>query len=447
MLGAPLLLATAAASNARADQGLFVEARVAQALPDRPVIVLNAGRNNEIALNHTAVVIRSDRLIGAGRVFLTEPNRSAVRLAWLSENAAAGDLVLVLQAGLPAVCRVALPEGTTLITAIDRLAPGHRTAWLTHGRQAGIVLGDSFLVKQADQTVGLAEVIETYPRQVLVRVNSFSPSASVRQGDPAVLWPSPHEQRTGRVSVPVLTVTASGKDQHVWLPGGPGQGLKLDRRVEILRNGRFVATALVDRPAPTFTRATTVEAYTREPVKPGDKAVLLSDPPGPGHIGRVFLVDKDYYLISVGEDVGIRRGQKLLALRDGELICRLVVQTVKQSYSGATRDPDRAPSTRPKPWDEVWGTDPPDRQQRLIGRVNEVILSGRFATARSSQGTELVEPGTLVRVGGRGTQPTAAMAIHKSHSSMILHIPTCWTARQIRAGEEIYCTPPATNSD
>ncbi len=448
LLGLCFAVGLAAAVPSQAVEGLFVAARAARTLPDRPVVVLDAGRTSDIALHDKAAVIHADRLVGVGRVFLTEPNRSAVRLAWAGGAVAPGDRVLVLHEGLPAVCRVALPEGASIMTTLDRLSAGHRTAWLSHGRDAGLILGDSLLVRRSDRTLALTEVIEVTKRQALVRVHTLSADVAVRRGDRAVLWPSPAEQRSGECSMPVSTVTASGEEQRLWLPGGPSQGLTMDRRIEVFRKGEFIATALVDAPGQTLSRATTVEAYTREPVKPGDEAVLLSAPPGPGHVGRIFLIDKDYYLISVGEDMGIRRGQKLLACRDGQVVSRLVVQTVKQSYCGARRDTSEAAGAgRAKAWDEIRLTAPRPRTRSTVGLVERAILSGRFITGTLARPTDLARPGTLVRIGREGERPCAALVLHKSSSAIVLYVPSCWAGRDRRPGDPIVCTRAETNSD
>ncbi len=429
----------ATAAPALGAEGVFAACEVIESLPNRPIVMIRAGRTQGLAIDDRAVLLAGGKMTASGRVFYLEPALSAVRLAGRGSPAAGLDRAIVVSKTMPQVCRVALPRGTTISALMDDVAPGHRSGWLDHGRRAGFLLGDCLMIRRSGTPIARARVVEVYEDQALVTLRRVAPGRSVRPGDHARLWPSPAQQRSGQARLPLLMVEPAGTEQHLWLPGGPEEGLVLDCRVEVLRGGGYVTTAVVDRPGADLTRATTVEAYTREAARVGDDAVLLPRADGTSFSGRIFRIERDYCLVSAGEDVGIRRGQALHVVRQGRSAAKLTVETVKETYCGATIDvrPAKA-DLGPRLWDQILPRPPEPQAVQRIGKVVGLGPEGRFATVSELGRTVQCEPGTLVSVVRTGHSRAAALIVHKSGSSLILYTPPCWRGGPVAVGSEVF---------
>lgn len=426
ILCAGMVLAACLGSNARVlgVGGLFAPCKVLGWVDGEPVAMLDAGRTQGVSLDDRAVLVIDDEIVVEGRVFVLEPDRCAVEVSGRSLNRRQARTAVVVSRMLPGACRIALPAGTTILAHIDRVAPGRRTGWLDEGRTSGLVLGDSLLVETPRGIIANVEVIEVYARQALVRLTPLKPKTVVRPGDLARLWPSPAERRSGQVELPIVAVTPHENEQYVWLPADVDGGVRMDRHIEIRRNGTYMATAIVDRLGTPLSRATTIEAYVRKAVRVGDQALLLIEPGSEGPIGRIFRIDRDYVLISAGEDLGIARGQKLFVVRDQAVIATAIVRTVKATYAGATIQ--GRPTSAPQLWDAVYNQAPRVRSVQRIGQVDVVAPGGRFAITTISNATQALPPGTLVTVTGRTQDRSAAIVIHNTSKANVLYMPSCW---------------------
>ncbi|MBN1344286.1 MAG: hypothetical protein JXQ73_16485 [Phycisphaerae bacterium] len=428
--------------------GIFAQCKIVDRIEDRSIVILDVGRNQGIALRDPAVLLSdTGQLSATGRVFYLEPSLCAIRLGWRDRAVTGANTAVVVSRTLPNVCRIALPAGTTITASVTSVAPGHRTLWLDQGRDAGLHLGDVLLVSRATGVIARAEILELYEQEALARLVRLTPNTSVAVGDVARLWPSPDERRSGRVEAPVSFVEATGDQQAVWLPAGPSEGLAMDSRVELHRAGAYVATAVVDLPGIPLTRARTVEAYARQPAQVGDRAVLVASGQA-GAVGRVFKIDRDYCLISAGEDVGIRRGQRLFVVRDGQHIASLVVKTVKETYSGADLLlTGKTGGQTPRQWDQVVADLPQSLAVRRVGRVVHSSPNGLFVAVGEVGNVGVPEPGTLVSVASQSEAPAiAAVVIHKTGSGLTLHVPRCWGRPTQRLGAEVRYTQVQTKS-
>lgn len=443
------LAMAAAADPALGVGGIFAECKIVDHLADRPVVMLDAGRAQGIELGDQSVLITDGRMVAVGRVFYLEPSLCAVRMGWRSPAAAQAQTAVVVSQTLPNSCRVVLPTGTTISSHVDQVAPGHRTAWLDQGRNAGLLLGDHLLVDQAGVPVALADVVEVYEDQALVRVQGFSSDVPVRRGDRASLWPNPGEVRAGLGRLPVIGVASRGTGQVIWLPGGVAQGLLRDRSVEAFRAGAYLGTAVIDEPGLVLTRATTVEVYARRPIEAGDRVAVRLMGGGAEPSGRVFRIDGSYCLVSMGEDVGIRRRRQLHVARAGNVVAKLVVKTVKETYCGAeivASGGSSGGASAIQLWDQVV-SDPPDvHSVNLVGKITEVTPDGGFASVGGAISGEIGK-GTLVSISWRHKTIGAALIIHKVRSGIILHLPLCWRGQDVPVGAGVFYSRDTSKSD
>ncbi len=431
--------------------GAFVTSKVIAHVEHQPLVMLDVGQRQGIGLGDPALLLADGKMVGTGRLFYLEPGLCGVRLSWRGPDAARADAAVVVSRTLPSVCRIALPAGTTVSARIGEIAPGHRTAWLNQGRNAGLLLGDGMLVNRAGGPVARADVIELYEDQALVRLTRLAPGTEVRTGDRASLWPSPAERRSGLVHAPVLAVESNVAEQRIWLAGGTAEGLLTDRRIEVFRGGSYVATAIIDQPGLALTRASIVEAYTRQPARGGDRAALLDQPVGGGGpVGRVFRIDGNYCLVSAGEDVGIRRGQRLSVVRLGRVVATLTVKTVKATYCGADihQTPGQLHDDRaPRLWDRVFGRAPQPRSVQELGKIDHVTPDGLFASVTKPGDPAQAEPGTLVSIVRQDRAPAAAIIVHKVSTHRILHAPACWRDQNIPQGAHVLYRQDLPKSD
>jgi len=433
------LVSAIASDPARGMGGVFFDCQVVDRLKGGSVVVLRVDGNQDVAPGDRAVLLADERMAAAARVFYVEPGLCAVRVEWRRADLGSAKTAVVVSQTLPSVCRVAMPHGTTVSAGIDDVAPGHRTAWLDQGRNAGLRLGDGMMVGRAGATIARAEIIEVYRDYALARLTRLSPSAWTRTGDRARLWPSPAERRSGQIHLPVLLAEDAGDAQYVWVPGGPADGLGPDRRIEVFRGNEYIATAILDQPGVGLSRAKTVQAYCRERVQAGDRAVLLGDAAaGSGAVGRIFRIDRDYCLISAGEDIGLERGQTLHVVRSGQPIAKLTVKTVKETYCGADLVPiSGRPADKPQAWDRVFSQSPRPGVIRDVGTVRAISRCERFASVASRDLGRGVEPGTLVSLQQDGQTVAGGIVVHKSLVTKILCLPICWRDGGIAVGAQV----------
>jgi len=419
--------------------GIYATCKVVGHFTDRPLVVLDAGRNQGLSLGDPAVLLVGGNLSGTGRVFYLEPDRCGVRLNEHEPQAQRPDGAVVVSRSLPGVCRVALPPDTTVWAAVEQIAPGHRTAWLNRGRNAGLRLEDGLLVLRDPTPIARAEVVEVSDENALVRLQPITSDLRVRPGDPARLWPSPAEHREGVLHAPVLLVEQEGSAQSVWLAGGTADGLTTDRQVELLRGGTYVATAVIDRAGEAVARAATIDAYVHRKAQVGDSALLL-DPRGdhPQAGGRVFRIEGNYCLVSIGEDSGVRRDQLLYVVRDRQVVGVLKIKTVKQGYCGAEVQVS-APTGggTPELWDQVLTRRPQRRLIQEVGRITRATGDGEFAVGDAIRGIKQVEEGTIVSITSNDVAVAAGVIVHNNPSHIILHVPRCWREGQIDTGSKI----------
>ncbi len=431
---------------------MVVDCRVIGHIPGRPLVMLEAGRNQGVNLGDLAVLPSGGSVLRSGEIFYIEAQRCAVRLGGTgdanSQSETAGPVssapssgpvesAVVVSRLLPSVCRVALPPSATVWADLEDLAPGHRTVWLSRGRDVGFRTGDPLLIWRGPLVVGRGYVMEAMEANALIRFQPVTSNVSIRRGDRAGLSPAPAEKREGILSLPVLMVEPEGSAQAIWLSGGTADGVFPDHAIEVFRGETYVATATVDLAGESVARAVTVEACTREPVKAGDRAVLVhSDSDSTRIAGRVFRIEKDYCLISVGEDTGVRRDQQLHVVRQREVVGSVKVKTIKQGYCGAEIQSGSG-GQKLTLWDQVLSYRPTQRAVQELGQISTLSGDGLFASVRRPAESRGIETGTLVTLVRQGEPLGAASIVHCSPSLIVLHMPGCWRIQEIPVGVSV----------
>lgn len=415
--------------------GIFTNGKVVEHFSDNNLVILDAGRNQGVSLGDSAVLLSDSEIAGTGTVFYLEAGRCGVRVNEDDARSLKAAAAVVVSRSLPAVCRVALPPGVTVWADVDEIAPGHRTAWLRQGRHAGLRLNDGLWISRSDGPIAKATVIDLLDDAALIEFVPMAPGWTVRPGDRARLWPSPSERREGRIALPVLRVESQGAAQHVWFTGGAADGLTIDRMVELLRNGVYVATAIVDQPGGPMTRATTIEAYIREPVQKGDEAVLMGlAGEGEALAGRIFRIEGNYCLVSIGENSGVRRDQPLYVVRDRQIVATLKVKAIKEGYCGAEA---QRPSTGvPRLWDQVLSQPPDHRVDEAVGKIARLSSDAQFAMVQATAKIVNAESGTILQIAQDSGPLGAGIVVHKDRSRIVLYIPPCWHNLPISSGAQ-----------
>jgi hypothetical protein len=431
--------------------GIYASCKVIGRIPDRPLVILDAGRDQGVSLDDPAVLLADGQIAAAGRVFYLESNRCSVRLNEQGAGDRQANVAVVVPRSLPGVCRVALPPDTTIWADVDEVTPGHRTAWVNHGRDTGLRLGDRLLITRSRVAIARGDVIDVLQDSALIRFQTVAAGSFVRRGDKVRLWPSPAEGREGCLRVPVMTVEQEGPHQCIWLPGGTADGLVPDRQIEFFRGDTYVATATIDQAGESAARAVTMDACARQAVQAGDTAVLMIDSSldQPRFAGRVFRIEGDYCLLSIGEDTGVRRGQVLYVVRDRQVVATVKIKTIKQGYCGAELERSESNAARkPQLWDQVLSSRPQQRLVQGLGHVTQLTDDGQFATVALPGEVKNAESGTIVSIIKNADTVGAAIIIHKSPTSMILHVPACWREAGVSLGANVrYVHDVATSEE
>lgn len=322
------------ASVAVADDGI-VAAKVIAVSDRRPVVIVDVGGESGIGQNDRAVIFRDDAVVSTGSVVHLESNRCGVRFGRVGKKIpAVNDRVVVIgsdsSGGKSQSCELALFNRAV----VDRVLPAGDRFWIDGGTDGGWQVNDAVVVLRRSTVMGWGRVTNCYENSALVamdqsREDGFLPARGDNVEIVGRVAPS-YSVRTRIAAV----MAGSGPTQAI-LAGDSRTGFSDDDRVEIFRNGKYISSARVVT-AETYLQVEIDEAFQRQQPQEGDVAVLRSDadslePP----VGRIFRVEGDYALITLGQSDGIENGQKLFVLNADGSTTALTVRKVYPEHCGA----------------------------------------------------------------------------------------------------------------
>lgn len=276
------------------------------------------------------------------------------------------------------------PRGTTLHAPVIGVAPGARSLWLEVPAIADVQPGYTWWIRQRGQPLARLVVLsttrvtdtatpssapsQTHPAaapQLAADVQPLASSSAALAASStliqsptrpvfcsltplvsdlpdlhplrAALWPSARDRRDGVVRSAAVHVEPRGDAQLLWLAAPRGISCPPEPRVEVLRDGRFIASAIVERRDDRFWYARTSSAPgTAESLaRPGDEARIRSqqDLDLRRFSARVFALRPDGALVNAGEIDGLAAGDAGRLIRNAEVLGRAVVVRAQRDYS------------------------------------------------------------------------------------------------------------------
>jgi hypothetical protein len=247
------------------------------------------------------------------------------------------------------------PPDLPLTATIDSLGPGARTAWLSAGAWQGITVGTSWWSSAAGQPLARFDVLLVADDVCFARVVPLVREPALRPGVLARRWPTPGEEREGRLTSAVCFVEPLDLGQRVWLAAAPHVPVPTDANVDFTRAGGHVQHGVIEdgdrhfwyvrttppggvtsaattQPAST---PTTVPAADASRVRVGDRAVIRTpaDVAAGRQPARVFELLDGHGLINAGERERLSPGDIGEVWRAGAAAGTATVHRVQRAYS------------------------------------------------------------------------------------------------------------------
>jgi hypothetical protein len=332
-----LILTLIFVAIAHAAESLVV-GRVAAVSAQRPVVALNVGADDGVHENDRVVILRDDGVVAAGTINHLQTDRCGLRFTSIEgRTPRVGDKVIVIRTGISPKpsdsCELVLFKSA----AVDRVMPEGDRLWMAGGERDGWRNGDPVLVRRGSAVMGWGAATKCYENSALVELHRTREDGILPiEGD--TVEAIGRFAGAGRVRSRVAAVVAAGGASRMFVAGDSRTGFGLDDRVEIIRNGQYISYAKVVGVDP-FLQIEATDAFQRSSPQEGDAVVRRGDADG-GHsaIGRIFRVEKDYALITLGQVDQIELGQRLFILNPDGSTTPLTVTKTYAEHCGAKLD-------------------------------------------------------------------------------------------------------------
>ncbi|HOA74137.1 MAG TPA: hypothetical protein PL151_20835 [Phycisphaerae bacterium] len=415
---------------------------------DQGIVGLNGGERAGVAVGDRFWICSDTDVIGSGEIFFVTPDKSAGRLAGESKLITAGQLAIILQRAALSSLRDRMPPGATITGKVLRLPPGRHTAWIDIPADSGLRQGDQVVVLRMGLLISRGRVKLLSREASLVTLEPLVSNALPEPGDRVELWPAPSDARWGRLNSTVLRVTQHPPGTldpfELTIAGTAGDGLAVDRSVDVYRGRRYVGLGrVVEVSIPnSIVRMPDVNqgATTTRPAD-GDRVIVRAAPdapPGPLTAPVFNKVDQDYCLIAAGELDGIRIGEQFLVRRQDPAdpivwhdVAMLTVDYLAPAHCGAHIKPLTSLVAGVQVGDMAERQVPGVETWRPVGIVETVDAASRTAIAA-------VEPGCPAKAGTvvawlpeRDAPPGAAVVLRCDNDHLIVHVPTGWGDLQL----------------
>ncbi len=345
-----LIVSLFAIANVRADDAVAV-GRIAVVSSQAPVAAINVGADAGVRENDRAVILRDGDVVATGLVNHLQTDRCGLEFTLTGDRTPiVGDKVIVVR-GVYAAKPSESCELILFKTAlVDRVLPAGDRLWIAGGERDGWRRGDSVLVRRGAAVLGWGMVANCYDRSALVTLDRTREDGALpRRGD--AIEAIGKVGRSDRVRSRVAAIVATGDTPRMIVAGDSHSGFALDDRVEIIRDGCYVSYGKVVGVDPLL-QIEANRAFQRTDPQEGDTVTLRGDVEGvEPAVGRIFRVEKDYALITLGQVDQIENDQRLFILNHDGSTTSLKVRKLYAEHCGATldgpdnRDPDAKEST------------------------------------------------------------------------------------------------------
>lgn len=440
----------AALLHAQSPTPTVVETTVIDAVADRSLTALAAGRAAGIALGDPFWLFKDAQLTASGHVQMLDDRGAAGTTDGLAAGSPRQSAAILCRSSLVRHIEH-LPPEVTVRGRIARVAPGRRSGWLNLGADAGLQPGDRLLIRRSvsthfDLPLARGKIELVRDESALAVFDPIVGNALPQPNDTAEIWPSPSDRRLGRVESTVLEVKPSDREELILtLAGTAADGLEVGRLVDLFRGRDYVGHATVVQIREANSLARTVRAGQKQPPQPGDRA-WVRPPPGPPPrplSTAIFQIDPspdgDVALLAAGDTDGLQVGEEFLVRhqdagdpRIRRDVAILTIRKVNEDFATAQVQPVSADGERVQQWDLAERRRPPSPDWREVGIVQQVSLKSRAAAITLEPGLA-AGPGTVVRwipepaPADQARRPAgAAMIIHRSQDEAILYVPPGW---------------------
>lgn len=272
----------------------------------------------------------------------------------------------------------AWPVGAAPHARIESLAPGCQSVWLEISPRWNVRRGDSWSVRRGRRAQARLDVTHVADDRAFCRVVPFGPAPDLAVGQRAAAWPSPSDQRHGIARSSVIAVQRVADVQIARIPAPHGVECPAEARVEVYREGVFVADGVVESGDGRFWQVRISESAERNPVQLDDDVLARSrqQVEQRAFSARVLEVRPRSFLINAGEIDDVRPGEVVWLLRPGDTPRDVRIARVQRDYAEAQFA--QAADVAPCPGDEVRFA-PTRSAPRSVARVESVVQSTLLA--------------------------------------------------------------------
>ncbi len=331
-----LLWLSASAIAVRAEGADALSAgRVVSVSDQRPVCAVDIGGLEGISENDRVVFLSNGNAPTIGRVIHLEAKSCGVRFdAADARKPEVGDRALVIRAASKPAPSTTCALSISRTTTVDRVFPAGDRVWMRGGRSDGWSEGDSVLVVRPGSVIGWGKVTRCYEQNALVLLDRTREDGLLaRRGD--------RVEQIGRMGAgePVRTrvaaITQGGMSPRLVLAGDERSGFSVDDRIEIYRDGTYQSYAKIVGVSPVV-QAEVTTAFQRSMPVEGDAVVLRPEPDSTRPaVGRIFRVESDYVLVTLGQVDEIEKAQTLFVLNPDGTTDALKVRSTYPEHCGA----------------------------------------------------------------------------------------------------------------
>jgi len=446
------LASTAAAQTTRESDVSLTPVLVTRAgdyNTERQIVSLGVGRDEGVSVGDRFWLFNEDNITGTGSVYLVSATQSVGRLSFTAKGISRKQLAVVLVgASLPALRPQVSPD-VVLRSAVVRVPPARRTAWVGFGRTSGLRQGDPVVICRFKIPIsrGRLEIVDE--EVSLAELQPLVGNALPEPGDEAAIWPPPGVDREVRLDSTILDVAQSREGPMITIVGTAADGLVENRLVDIFRKGQYLGAAAIRQVGDPLSEALVMESASRGTPEVGDTVLVRLRPGQPPRplTAAVFKVAGDYCLIAAGESDGVQPYEKFVvrgpvpaspgAVRE---VAELTVEAVKVDYCGARIRPLVGDGTVVRVWDMA--------ERRTTGKRPEWVFAGRIDLTHSQSRTLVALPEPEVTLSGgqvvRWTPPQAAsdsagaaIVICVGKDKIFLYVPPAWGNLAEAAGARI----------
>lgn len=227
------------------------------------------------------------------------------------------------------------PEDAPLLAVVDSVGPGQEHAWLRGGADRGFEAHQAWWMRLAGQPVARLDARFVTTDLTFCRVIPLVADAPLIADQMVELWPTPSEQRGGRVSSAVVFSEDRGTDQRVWIAAPPDVGFPAEPQIDFMRGGRYIGHGVVEHRDEAFWYVRVAAKACLERIAVGDDARVrtLTMIHRREFVAHIFETTPDGLLMDAGESENIVPEQTAFAWRDGASLGEVRVTRVQSDYA------------------------------------------------------------------------------------------------------------------